>query len=369
VNISNHTVRQIVHTTLGGRRVRVVLSNAYGTAPLRIGAAHAALRECADAKPGCTRTGETAIAGMAKPVTVDGKTAFTVVPGGSLVSDPVDLEVPAVADLVIDLFVAPDDPATPASPLAWHSGSSQTSFVSPEGNFSGAPTIDPVSARPASWFLIARVEVTAPANAGAIAAFGDSITDGAVSTLDANSRWPDYLARRLATRKGGRPFAVVNLGISGNQLLGDGAGVSALARFDRDVLTQTGVTHVIVLEGINDIGIGRANPTPTAEALIAAHKQLIARAKARGLTIIGATLTPFEGAAYYTPEGEAKREALNEWMRTSGAYDAVIDFDKITRDPMNPKRFNPLYDSGDHLHPKDAGYQAMGEAIELGLFK
>jgi lysophospholipase L1-like esterase len=369
VTIGNRTIRQIVHTTLGGKRVRLVLSNAYGTAPLRIGAAHAALRECAESKPGCTRTSDTAITGTAKPITVDGKTAFTVVAGGSLVTDAVDLDVPATADLAIDLFVVEADAAAAGSPIAWHSGSSQTSFVSGDGNFSGAATIDPVSARPASWFLISRVEVAATANAGLVAAFGDSITDGAVSTLDANSRWPDYLARRLETRKGGRPFAVINLGISGNQLLADGAGVAALARFDRDVLMQTGVTHVIILEGINDIGIGRANPTPTAEDLIAAHKQLIARAKARGLTIIGATLTPFEGAAYYTPEGEAKRQALNDWMRTSGAYDAVIDFDKITRDPMNPKRFNPAYDSGDHLHPKDAGYQAMGEAIDLALFK
>jgi lysophospholipase L1-like esterase len=241
--------------------------------------------------------------------------------------------------------------------------------VSADGNFSGAAKLDPVAARPASWFLISRVEVAAPQNAGVIAAFGDSITDGAVSTVDTNNRWPDQLARRLAARKGGRPFAVINQGISGNRLLGDGAGVAALARFDRDVLMQTGVTHVIVLEGINDIGQARANPTPGAQDLIAAHKQLIARAKARGLTMIGATLTPYEGAAYYTPEGEAKRQALNDWIRNSGEYDGVIDFDKLTRDPANPKRFNPAFDSGDHLHPNDAGYKAMGDAIELGLFK
>jgi len=367
VTINNRTIRQIVHTTLGGRRVRLVLSNVYG-APLAIGAAHVALRECADAKPGCSRSSETAIAGSARPITVNGKTAFTLVPGGSLVTDPIDLDVPSVADLVIDLFV-PSSDAAAASPIAWHSASSQTSFVSEDGNFSGAAKIDPVTARPASWFLIARVEVAVPGNAAAVVAFGDSITDGSLSTLDGNSRWPDYLARRLAARKGGRSFAVLNAGIGGNQLLADGAGVSALARFDRDVLMQSGATHVIILEGINDIGIARTNPTPSAEDLIAAHKQLIARAKAQGLTVIGATLTPFEGASYYSTEGEAKRTALNEWIRTSGEYDAVIDFDKITRDPMNPKRFNPLYDSGDHLHPKDAGYQAMGEAIDLALFK
>jgi len=157
-------------------------------------------------------------------------------------------------------------------------------------------------------------------------------------------------------------------GIGGNQVLGDGAGVSALARFDRDVLMQTGVTHVIIMEGINDIGLARANPAPSADDLIAGHKQLIARAHARGLKVYGATLTPFEGAAYWTAEGETKRQALNQWIRTSGAYDAVIDFDQVTRDPAAPTKFLPAYDSGDHLHPGDAGYKAMGEAVDLKLF-
>src|SRR4029434_913114 len=169
-------------------------------------------------------------------------------------------------------------------------------------------------------------------NAGVIVAFGDSITDGARSTSDMNTRWPDQLARRLAARKN-PPVAVVNAGVSGNRVLGDGAGVSALARFDRDVLMQTGVTHVIIMEGINDIGIARTNPAPSADDLIAGHKQLIARAHARGLKVYGATLTPFEGAAYWTAEGEAKRQALNQWIRTGGAYDAVIDFDQVTLDP------------------------------------
>ena len=164
-------------------------------------------------------------------------------------------------------------------------------------------------------------------------------------------------------------MAVLNAGISGNQVLGDGAGVSALARFDRDVLMQTGVTHVIIMEGINDIGLARANPTPSAADLIAGHKQLIERARARGLKVYGATLTPFEGAGYYTAEGEAKRQALNQWIRTSGAYDAVIDFDQVTRDPASPTTFLPAYDSGDHLHPGDAGYKAMGEAVDLKLFQ
>ena len=182
-----------------------------------------------------------------------------------------------------------------------------------------------------------------------------------------NSRWPDILARRLAAAK--KSLGISNEGIAGNRLLGDGAGVSALARFDRDVLMQTGAAYVIVLEGINDIGVARNAPTPTAQDLIAAHRQMIDRAHAQGLKMIGATLTPFEGAAYFTPEGEAKREALNEFIRTGGWYDAVIDFDKVTRDPAAPTKFNPQYDSGDHLHPNDAGYKAMGEAIDLAVFK
>jgi lysophospholipase L1-like esterase len=225
----------------------------------------------------------------------------------------------------------------------------------------------PVAGRANAWFLLARVEVMAPANTMALVAFGDSITDGARATADTNSRWPDVLARRLSARRGAG-VAVLNAGISGNRVLGDGAGVSALARFDKDVLLQTGVTHVIVMEGINDIGIARANASPSAEDLIAGHKQLIERAHARGLRIYGATLTPFEGAAYYTAEGEAKRQALNEWIRTSKAYDGVIDFDRVTRDPNAPTKFLPAYDSGDHLHPGDAGYKAMGEAVDLALF-
>jgi lysophospholipase L1-like esterase len=204
-------------------------------------------------------------------------------------------------------------------------------------------------------------------NAATIVMFGDSITDGTRSTADTNSRWPDVVAQRLAAAK--KALGISNQGIAGNRLLGDGAGVSALARFDRDVLLQTGAAYVVVLEGINDIGVARNNPNPTAPDLIAAHRQMIERAHAQGLKIIGATLTPFEGAAYFTPEGEAKRLALNEFIRSGGMYDGVIDFDKATRDPAAPAKINPMYDSGDHLHPNDAGYKAMGEAVDLGLFK
>jgi lysophospholipase L1-like esterase len=344
-----------VRTSIGGTRVRVVLSNAFGTAPVAIGAGHIALRDKESA----------IVASSVKPLTVSGASSFSILAGATLVTDPIDLAVQPVSDLVIDLFV-PDDIGVSPSPVTTHNGASQTNFVSETGNHSGVTNL-PVNARSGAWFLLARVEVMAPAGTAALVAFGDSITDGARSTPDTNNRWPDQLARRLASKKG-TGVAVLNAGISGNRVLGDGAGVSALARFDRDVLMQTGVTHVVVMEGINDIGVARSNPSPTAEDIIAGHKQLIERARARGLKIYGATLTPFEGAPYYTPEGEAKRQAVNQWIRTGKAYDGVIDFDMVTRDPAAPTKFLPAYDSGDHLHPGDAGYKAMGDAVDLALF-
>jgi lysophospholipase L1-like esterase len=353
--VNNQTLRQIVRTSIGGSRIRIVLSNAFGTAPIEIGAAHVGLRE-KDA---------TLVAGSPKPLMFGGRASGTILPGATLVSDPVELRVAPVSDLVVDLFV-PGDIGVGPSPVTTHNGAGQTNYLSEPGNHSGAAAL-PVAGRANAWFLLARVEVTAPASTMALVAFGDSITDGARATVDTNSRWPDVLARRLSARRGAG-VAVLNAGISGNRVLGDGAGLSALARFDKDVLMQTGVTHVVVMEGINDIGIARANATPSAADLIAGHKQLIERARARGLKIYGATLTPFEGAAYYTAEGEAKRQALNEWIRTSKAYDGVIDFDRVTRDPTAPTRFLPAYDSGDHLHPGDAGYKAMGEAVDLALF-
>jgi lysophospholipase L1-like esterase len=355
VTVSNQTLRQVVRVSAGGDRLRVVLSNAFGTAPVEIGAAHVALRESA----------ATLKASSVKPLTFGGSATGKILPGATIVSDAVELSVPPVSDLVVDLYL-PGDLGVGPSPVTTHNGALQTNYLSATGNHSGEPSMT-VERTAAAWFLLSRVEVAAGRDAGAVVTFGDSITDGARSTADMNSRWPDYLARRLAARKG-PVFSVLNAGIGGNQVLGDGAGVSALARFDRDVLMQTGVTHVVIMEGINDIGIARTNPSPSAQDLIAGHKQLIERARARGLKVYGATLTPFEGAAYWTAEGEAKRQALNEWIRTSKAYDAVIDFDKVTRDPAAPTKFLPAYDSGDHLHPGDAGYKAMGEAVDLKLF-
>jgi lysophospholipase L1-like esterase len=359
LNFNNQTLREIVHGSIGGGRVRVVFSNVFGTAPLAIGAAHVGLREKDSA----------IVPTSGRALTFGGGQAVTIPAGAVLFSDPVNLTVPPLADLAIDIYL-PDDIAASTSPVTLHNGARQTSYVSPAGNHAGAPNM-PVQTTTSSWFFLSRVEVTAPAGAGALVMFGDSITDGFNSTPDANNRWPDDFARRLRNRAGQVETGVLNLGIDGNRVLADGSGVSALTRFDRDVLVQTGVTHVVLLEGINDLGMSRQGPRPTAADLTAGHVQLIARARARGLRVYGATLLPFEGttyAGYWSPEGEATRQKFNEWILTSHAYDGVIDFDAAVRDPNHPTRLLPEYDSGDHLHPNDRGYQAMANAVNLALF-
>jgi lysophospholipase L1-like esterase len=366
IHFTNQTLRQIVHTSIGGSKARVVLSNAYGTAPLTIGAAYIALRD----KQAAIQTAS------GRPLTFSGKPTITIPANAVMYSDPVNLAVPQMSDLAIDLYL-PGTTNTSAT-LTMHGGAFQTSYISETGNHAGTAAFPEVGTM-RSWFVLSRVDVVAPDATGAVVAFGDSITDGAASTADTNNRWPDHLARRLLAQ--GTKMGVLNAGIGGNRVLNEaavpagvdaravGAGINALARFERHVLSLPGVTDVIVLEGINDIGNARQNPTPTAEDLIAGHKQLIEQAHARGLRIFGATLTPFWGAAYYTEVGEAKRQALNDWIRTSKAYDGVIDFDKATRDPSDPRKLLGQYDSCDYLHPSDAGYKAMGEAIDLSLFR
>ena len=359
MHFNNQTLRQIVHTSIGGNRARVVLSNTFGTTALTIGAAHIARRD----------RESTIVPASDRPLTFSGRPTITIPSGAIVYSDPVDLNVPALTDVTIDLYL-PGDTNT-SSPLTMHNGAFQTNYVSQTGNHVGMAAL-PVVATTPSWFVLSRVEVMAPESVGAVVTFGDSITDGTRSTPDANHRWTDYLAARLMTQPGGAQMAVLNAGIAGNRVLSEGAfnaGINALARFDRNALDQPGVTHIVVLEGINDIGQARQNPTPTAEDVIAGHKQIVERAHSRGLKIYGATLTPFEGAAYFTQEGETKRQAVNQWIRTSHAYDGVIDFDVATRDAASPTKFLPQYDSGDHLHPNDAGYQAMANVVDLALFK
>jgi lysophospholipase L1-like esterase len=352
----NRTLREIVHVSVGGSRVRLRLSNQYGDRPLVVGSVHVALRKSgAEIEPGTDR-----------PVTFNGRSSVVIRAGANLVSDGVSLDVPNLADVAVSLFLIDS-----ARVSTRHALGLQTNYVSASGDVTGSSSFAPDTTL-MMWPFVAGIDVVNPAVTGVIVAFGNSITDGLGSRPDSNARWPDVLARRLLASK--EPLkAIVNAGISGNRVLSPGAGPSALERFDRDVLMQPGVTHVIVLEGINDINGGTDAPNPrnevSAEELIAGHQQLIDRAHERGIVIFGATLTPEGGLRGMTAARDAKRIALNNWIRTSGAYDGVIDFDKLTRDPADTTRFLPAYDSGDHLHPSGAGYLTMGEAIDLALFR
>lgn len=365
LHFKDQTLRQVARVSTGGNRVRVVLTNTFGTTPLRIGAAQVALRD----------KGSSIAAGTSRILTFGGLAQPAIPPGALMVSDPVDLAVPDSADVVVDIYL-PDDTSAARSPVTYHPASWQTNYVSTQGNHAGAVSF-PVATTTAyrrgdglpsaSSFFLSRVEVVASQPAGVLVAFGDSITDGTQSGLDQNRRWPNLLAARLA--EAGIRMSVVNGGIGGGRVLEDGVGPNGLARFDRDVLAQAGASHVTVMLGINDIGNGGARPNPSVAELIAGHRQFIERARARGLRVYGATLTPFEGAAYWTLEGEAKRQAVNEWIRTSGAYDAVLDFAAATQDPARPTRLRPEHDSGDHLHPSPAGYTAMANSIDVELFR
>ncbi len=357
-NLWNQTVRQVVRVGLGGKRVRVVLSNEYGDQPLRIGAAHIAL----------TGDGADIVAGSDRTLRFDGRDSVTIPAGAPMLSDPVELEVPASAQLSISLYLP-----QPSAPATFHWEGLQTAFLA-AGNAVGAAALQTTATLPVRLFL-SGVQIEADAGARAVVVLGDSITDGAASTPDSDRRWPDFLARRLASER----IAVLNAGISGARVLRDRMGANALARFDRDVLGQPQVRTVIVLMGINDISWNGTPFAPDeapvgADELIAGYRQLIARAHARGLRIIGATLTPFEGAlpdtpitGYYSADKEQVRQTGNRWIRQAHEFDAIIDFDALLRDPAQPARFLPLYDSGDHLHPGDAGYQAMAAAVDAAL--
>lgn len=361
------TVRLIVHTSIGGSKVRIRLSNELGSAPLRIGAAHVALRT----------GGADVDAASSRALTFGGRPFAVIPPGAPMLSDPVDLAVPAQADLAVSLHLPGEAGATTV-----HNNAFQTSYVSGTGNFAGAAQF-PVQRTITSWPFLTGVDVMAPGGT-AIVALGDSITDGSNTTVDTNRRWPDLLARRLQPPGPDAQHArlgIVNRGIGGNRLLRNPGewppfGRAVLARFDRDVLATAGVRHVVLLIGINDIGhpgtgAMPAAEGPSAEDLIAGYRQVIARARAHGIAIHGATLTPFEGTTfpgYFTAQKEAVRQAVNRWIREGGEFDSVIDFDRALRDPARPAKLQARYDSGDHLHPNDAGMAAMAGAVPLELF-
>jgi lysophospholipase L1-like esterase len=355
----NQTLRQIVRTTVGGRALRVRFSNELGPAPFTVDAASVAVRQA----------GASVASRTLRRLTFGGALSITIAPRAVAVSDPVALQVEPNSDLAVSLFVANEVRATTELTLAH-----QTSFLSPPGNFTSSASFAPISTF-TSWYWMSGVDVLAHPGTTTVVAFGDSITEGVGSTTDANARWPDVLGRRLLDRKA--RLSVVNMAIGGNRVLTDEIGPNAQSRFDRDALTIGGARQLILLEGINDIGFSQLAPTffppgvaltkVTAASIIAGYQQLIRRAHARDIRVYGATLLPFAGAAYWDAPAEAKRQTVNDWIRSSDAFDAVIDFDIIMGDPADPTRLNPAYDSGDHLHPNDAGDQAMGSAVPLSL--
>jgi len=362
-DMQDATLRQVVHLSVGGKTVRVRFSNAFGTQALTIDAAHVA--RSAD------KASAKIVPGTDRALTFDGRSAISIPPGADYLSDPVSLDAPALSSLAISIHL----PQAPAGETG-HPGSRATSYFvhgdhTADADLPGAGHVD-------HWYQLTGVEVAAAPAAATIVAFGDSITDGHGATTNGDDRWPDNLAARLQASAKTRSLAVVNVGIGGNHLLTDGLGPNALARLDRDLFARPGAKTMILLEAINDLGKLSREEVRTREMhaslvadLIAAYRQMILRAHGQGVKVIGCTLTPYVGSDYYHPDGpsEADRQALNDWIRTSGMFDAVVDFDKAVRDPAHPERMLPAYDSGDHLHPSAAGYKVMADMIPLEVLR
>jgi lysophospholipase L1-like esterase len=350
---SNVTLRQIIHTSGAGRFVRVRLDNSFGDQPLTFSDVHIALQD----------SGAAVLAQSDRIVTFGGAISVTIAQGALAFSDPVDLAVPAQSNLAITFFL----PGT-VGQLTGHHDSNQVSYVSTSGNHSAETTSTSFTTPIFDWYWLNAVDVLGH-SAGTVVTLGDSITNGANSAFGQNRRWPDILAERLLADGNSERRSVINVGIDGAQLLtfrGDccPTAVAGLARLDRDVLAQAGVTHAIVLLGTNDIGFSR-----DATSLIAGFQQLIAQLHAKGVKVIGGSVTPFAGSIIDSPDREVTRQTLNQWIRSSKSFDGVADFDQAVRDPANQARLLPTFDSGDHLHPGDAGYQAMGNSIKLSLLQ
>ena len=358
VGFNNHTLRMHPRVSIGGERLRVRISNAYGNRPLAVGAARVALRD----------KGPATIPGSDRKLTFGGNDGTTIAAGAVQFSDPVEFPVKPLADLAVSIHLPGE--VLPAFQITGRYAR-QTNYISPPGNFA-AETVMPVGNLADQWFFLCGVDVLAPAEAGGVVALGDSLTDGNISTIDAYCRWPDQLARRLVAR-GGRPIGVMNNGLGGNRILHDLRGDSGLRRFDRDVLAQPGVTHAIVMLGTNDLRNRWAKPEEevTGEQMIAGLQQMVVRAKSAGVKLIGATLTPFGNETFmanaWNPTREKHRVTLNTWIREGGAFDGVADFDTALRDPQIQTQMREEDDCGDGLHPSDSGYCKLGDAIDLAL--
>lgn len=358
-SFANQTLRMVAHPSVAGSAVRITLSNRYSPQALDVAAVDVAVQASGGAvKPGTVRH-----------VTFGGSDRLTIPAGAERTSDTVPISVEAEQNLLISLFV----PGT-TGVSTWHSDAFDTTYTA-VGNHTGDVGADAFDTQTTSWYYLAGVDVVSPTAKGTVVAFGDSITDGYHSSTGTYTRWPDFLARRIADRPGPQKLSVVNAGIGGNRVLTDvpnpWQGVSALKRFDHDALGHPGVKDVILLQGINDIGnnAGPGGGPLTAQDLIEGYRTLIDRAHIAGVRVIGATLMPDKGNGYYTPAAEEIRQNVNKWIRASGTFDGVIDFDLALRDPADPAALNPAYDSGDHIHPDDAGMRAMADAVDLRLLR